>query len=61
MGDSRTESYVRQDGDRIEQVYCSSPDFDTMIVMKNDEIRKAKKAYYEVINQCEKWRQPASN
>ena len=55
-GDSRTRSYVREKDGKIEQHYCSDPDFDNRVVMSASAPSEAYKAYLKVINQCEKWK-----
>lgn len=54
--DSREQVIIRKDI----VIKTSDPLFDEYISMKADEIPKAKQAYFDVINQCEKWK-PNSN
>ena len=57
VGDSQTESYVRQDeSGQIEQITCSNIDFDSRIVLSNKEILAAQKAYNEIISKCAAWK-----
>lgn len=56
--DSRTESIVRMQGEELIQIKCSDPRFDTKICISKSDLRKAKEAYFEVVNQCEKWKTP---
>ena len=58
VGDARTASVVRstQDG-QIEQIHCSDVKFDQLLCFHNSEPRLAKQAYFDVVNQCSKWKQ----
>jgi hypothetical protein len=49
---------VRAQGEEIIQIKCSDPRFDTKICISKSDLRKAKEAYFEVVNQCEKWKTP---
>lgn len=52
VGDSRSQSIVRKN----QQIKCSDPEFDEMVAVHKSEIRKAKEAAFDVINQCESWK-----
>lgn len=54
--DSREQIIVRKD----QIIKTSDPLFDDFISMKASEIPKAKQAYFDVINQCEKWKKDAN-
>jgi hypothetical protein len=51
-GDSRTQM-LQGSRDRFA---CTHVRFDEMTCMHNSEIAKARQAYFDVINQCEKWK-----
>lgn len=54
--DSRSKSIVRKEHGQIQQIRCEDPRFDSMICTDKSEPRKAKEAYFKVVNQCEKWK-----
>lgn len=54
--DSESQSIVR--GDQV--IRTKDPRFDQFISMRSNEIPKFKEAYFEVINQCEKWKPNAN-
>jgi hypothetical protein len=53
--DSRSQEIFRKN----ETIKTSDAKFDDFICLKADEIPKAKKAAYDVINQCETWKKTA--
>jgi len=55
-GDSREQVIVRGST----RIRTSSSAFDSYVCMHNSEIPKAKKAYYDLINKCEKWKPGAT-
>lgn len=57
VGDSRTQSYVREleDGS-IEKISCSNPDFDNKIVVPIDTPMKIQEAADELISKCAAWK-----
>lgn len=58
-GDSQTQSIVSKDQNgQLEQIKASDPKFDEMVCMHKSEIKNAKAAYFKVIDQCEKWKDP---
>lgn len=40
-------------------IKCYEPEFDQFICLKSDEIAKAKRAAFDVINKCERWKKDA--
>lgn len=56
IADSRTQSVVADDGS---QIFCQDPKFDQLVAMDKSEIGNAEQAYFDVVNECEKWRGPA--
>jgi hypothetical protein len=57
-GDARTLSMVRKENGQLDQIMCADPRFDEMVSMHNSEIKNAKQAGFDLINQCEKWKTP---
>lgn len=58
LGDSEFEGVVRKHNGEVYPLKCADPRFDDMVCMHKSEIRKAKRAAYDVINQCDRWKSP---
>lgn len=54
-GDSQTQSITRQKKGELVVIPTSDPSFDEMVCVHKSEPRKAKEAYFEVINKCKVW------
>lgn len=60
VGDARTQTIIRKEGGKVEQISTANTQFDEMVCMHNSEPRKAQQAYFDVINQCQQWASPES-
>lgn len=55
--DSQSQSIVHQkESGVIEIIPTSDQEFNKFICMDSGEIKKAQQAYFDVINECEKWK-----
>lgn len=56
ISDSQTQSIVRKNGDSIDQVMCSSAEFDGRACYKIEELKSLKRELSRIYLQCEKWK-----
>lgn len=59
-GDHGTQLVVRGSGSKQERIPTSDPRFSKMMCTWASEFPKARQAYFDVINQCEKWKSAAA-
>lgn len=55
-GDSQTQSIVRQNGEELEIIKTSNPQFDSMLCFDNKEIRKLQDAINQLKDKCQSWK-----
>lgn len=59
VGDSETQSIVRQEAGQIEQIFTADKKFDSMVCMDKAEPRHAIEAVDKIINACAVWKNVA--